>query len=166
MMDHCWRARNHLPTCVEGEGMLLKIEPVKQPSNFSCGGAALAMLLRFHGATVPKDVYSLCSPDDGLQPDAVKAVLQRQWGHYTSARMTVGVLRGFLSDEKPVLCPVLLPGEDVSHWVVTRGVTRCRVHFVCPEQGEKSLPVAEWLACWRDEAPGRFVSWGVTSWPV
>lgn len=140
----------------------LKIKPVFQRDEFDCGAAVLEMLIRFHGGKVPSDLLSLCCPQDGLQPDAVKAVLQRQWGHYTSSIMTLGILGGFVRDGKPVLCPLNPPGADCGHWVIVCGVGR-RVHYVCPWHGEGSLSANEWLEAWANDDV--FPCWGVTSWP-
>jgi ABC-type bacteriocin/lantibiotic exporter with double-glycine peptidase domain len=159
----CWRADRSLDPC-EGYDMKLVVPLVEQQSGHDCGAACVEMLLRYHGRPVPRDLRKLCSPHDGLQPDAVKAVLQRELGHYASSRMTPGVLKGFLRDGKPVLCPMTFEGWSSSHWVVSTGYSRNLIWYACPVEGHRSLTEEKWLACWREES-GQYPQWGVTSWP-
>lgn len=148
---------------------MLAVEPVYQKDDWTCGRAALAMLFKFYKTPVPRDLEYFCSPDEGIQPDAVKAILHRQYGHYTSCRMTVGILRGYIRDGKPVLTPIVWDEKNPqeSHWVVVRGVTPRRVHYVCPLEGFRSRSIDEWMKFWYGWGGlvGYFC-WGVTSWPI
>lgn len=145
--------------------MLLNTDDIRQDSDFDCGAACLAVLLAYYGIQRPGWVRKLCDPKDGLQPDAVKAAMRACLGSAASVvsiPMTVGVLKGFCEDGKPVLCPILVGG--VGHWTVVRGVTKARVFFHDPITGRRSLPVHDWELGWADEAGGMFNRWGVTGW--
>lgn len=144
--------------------MLLDLPDVRQTGDHDCGAACLAVLFEWYDVPRPRWVRPMCDPEDGLQPDAVRSAVRSVLGVAVSLPMTVGVLRGFVLDGRPVLCPVMLPGADCGHWVVVRGVTRARVSYHCPENGRESLPLDGWLAAWRDEPGAVYQQWGITGW--
>lgn len=161
----CWRLGKSLSPCMEAD-MKLVVPLVPQSDSFSCGAACLEMLLRYYGAAVPRELKKICNPQDGLQPGGITAFLQKTWGHYTSAKMTIGILKGFLRDKKPVLCAITPEGWQDSHWVAVTGFTQRLICYADPSEGHQTLPYEKWAACWRDEhSASPWQSWAVTSWP-
>jgi ABC-type bacteriocin/lantibiotic exporter with double-glycine peptidase domain len=149
--------------------MRLNVPLVKQKNDWTCGRAALEMLFKFYKTQIPKDLNLFCSPEDGIQPDAIKAILYRQYGHYTCGRMTIEILKGFIRDQKPVLTPIIwdLKTPHESHWVVVHGFTNKKIYYLCPVDGEKFRYYNEWKQlwhCWGGQID--YINWGVTSWPI
>lgn len=148
---------------------MLIVNPVYQKDDWTCGRAAITMLFQFYKTQVPKDLDTFCSKDEGIQPDAVKAILHRQYGHYTSSHMTLNILKGYLNDKKPVLAPITPDSNKLedSHWVIVTGVTKKRVYYVCPIIGKTYLNHKDWLNAWFAwSGAALYLNWGVTSWPM
>lgn len=162
----CWMYDRGLTSC-EGADMKLIVPLVGQNDDYSCGSACLEMLLRYHESPVPRELKKLCNHQDGLQPGGVTAFLQKTWGHYTSAKMTPGILKGFIRDKKPVMCAITPEGWRDSHWVVVTGFTARVMCYACPWEGHKTMPHEKWNDFWRDDSQNSpWQNWAITSWPA
>ena len=146
---------------------MLDLPDIRQRTDWDCGAACVEAVVRFYGRPLPQLIPRLATPTDGTQPDTLKAAFYAALGpNVVSAPMTLGILRGFIADGKPVVCAVIPEGEETGHWVVVRGVTPKRVYYHCPTNGRESLPHGEWLACWRDDDDSPWQQWGISAWPA
>lgn len=149
----------------DGVEMLLAIPDVRQRTDYSCGAAATAAVLRYWHVAAPRWLERLANPERGMQPDTIYAVLSDAFGRPPLAgSIELHDLRHLTATGRPVLCPVTW---DTGHWVVVRGVTRSRVHYHCPINGPGSDPIAEWLASWRDEPDDSpYQRYALCGWPA
>lgn len=145
--------------------IILNVPLEKQNTNYSCGAAAITMLIRYHKKKPPKDLIHLCSPHDGLQPDAIKSILIREFGHALSATITPGILTGFIKDKKPVLCPITPKDYNESHWVIVTGYDNNYFYYNCPINGKSKIRRQQWNQIWIATADYTLYSqWAITSW--
>ena len=141
---------------------MLMIPDVRQTTDYDCGAAAVDAVAEFHGQRRRSlsGIKHIANPVQGMAPETVEAVLRSIGLTVLSGVMTVADLRHLTRTGRPVLCPVATGG---GHWVVVRGVTRCRVHYHCPTHGPSSLPILSWESQWHGETRHGhgFERWGI-----
>lgn len=163
----CWRENRFVGIGCGGAEMKLVVPLVEQTNDYGCGASCLEMLFRYYEKPVPRDLSKIANPAHGLQPGGISAILQRSWGHYSSSRMTIGILKGYVRDKKPVICAITPEDWQDSHWVVVSGFTARLICYACPVNGHQTLPWEKFEQCWRDSEKGSaWNMWGISSWPL
>jgi ABC-type bacteriocin/lantibiotic exporter with double-glycine peptidase domain len=157
----CWKVKAGLTPCGGDAVPPLDTPALTRPDGYSCGATCLEVLFRFHGVRFPAAYRELSSPEVGMAPETVEAVLRAAFPNVVVARGTVELLRG-LTAYTPVLCHAVVGGVD--HWVVVRGVARGRVYVHCPARGRGAYPAGEWAAMWADTA-GHYPRYAAAGWP-
>ncbi len=139
-------------SAVQNKVRLLDVPYVPQ-SGALCGGAALAMVLRYWGerGVLAEDFAALVEPDQrgirtGTLADAVTA---RGWVALALPGTPTGV-RDELARDRPVIV-LLRVGRDAFHYVVVVAWANGWVLVHDPNVGPfRALPAAEFLTAWAD----------------
>ena len=129
---------------------------VKQGTDYDCGLAVVQSVLMGYGwsrAVAELEVREIpCDPHYGTRPEAIEAHLRNHFCTI-SGEMTIGDLRHFVRQGRPVICAV----ED--HWIVVDAVERNAVIYMDPATGRhERKTLAKFAAWWHDQH--RFVAFG------
>jgi hypothetical protein len=105
-----------------------------------------------------------CDPWTGKHPLDLEPEFRRRGYQTFSGQMTVDVLKAVTGMGIPIGC--LIQSEGCGHWVGVRGVQRGRVYYMDPDDGNRSLPIAEWEAVWfdRDHHGTEYRNHGLAVW--
>jgi len=143
--------------------MLLPLPDYRQKSDFDCGEACARVVSEYHGARLGRKIST---PVDGIDPRVLEQALRLAGFHVQSGEATLDDLAHWCRTYRPPIALVRFDGP--SHWVVVRGRHGNRVHFHDPDEGPRSVTVAEWESAWH-ASDGRlsqpFRNWCVVAWP-
>jgi predicted double-glycine peptidase len=163
---------------------MLPVPHIRQGTNYSCGPACLAMVLRFHGintseASVLKRTET--TPESGLSPVGIVRFLRKaRHSHKQYQRMTLSLLGSYLERGWPVIVAYQAwphkPSQtdlgrswDHGHYSVVVSVADGRICLVDPssKRPRRFLDAGQFIASWRDiEDSGRiYRRWGVAVGP-
>ncbi len=139
------------PTKTAPEMVRILDVPYVPQSGLLCGGAALAMVLRYWGATGVRaeDFAALVEPDQGgiRTGVLVKAVEARGWTALPFAG-TPDVVAGHLAQGRPVIA-LIQAGAGSHHYVVLLAWANGRVVLHDPNAGPfRTMPASEFQAAW------------------
>ncbi len=159
---NCWRVRAGLPPC-GSDDVVIALSDIRQRTPHGCGIAALEIVwscLSVRTRHVPD------SPVDGMAPDTLENALWNSGLSVQAGSMDADDLRYHTKRGRPVVCCITHEGDG--HWVVVAGVVRGHVRFMCPTSGPSRLPVAEFVACWRDQTRrgAQYTRWGIACGPL
>lgn len=152
-----------------GVVMLLKIPDIRMETSHDCGRAAARCVLAFHGIVTH---VTLSSPTDGTDPRELESLFRRMGLHVVSGEMSVADVDWFCGQGKrkgrPVICLVHWPGDEASHYVVARGVSKGKMWLHDTESGPRSVQLDKWCEAWQAKdgrMSERWRCWGIAAWP-
>lgn len=138
-----------LVTLLLGEPVaaILKLPPIYQGTESSCGLACVRTVLEFWGDSGrrPRLVTDI---RDGAHPTAIQAALRKADLRVISGEMLPADLGLFARSGRPVI--TLIQRRGIGHYVVVAGLSRGRVRYHDPMEGMLSLTLGEWTERWRD----------------
>lgn len=124
---------------------LLDLHDHRQVSAHDCGPTAFRIVCDYFGKAPPAPVSCTIM---GLGPDYLESHLRMAGFAVQFGSMTIADLRHHQEQDRPVICLVNYDGEG--HYIVSRGVSRGRVYFICPTKGSLWLPVLDFQMIWTD----------------
>lgn len=139
--------------------MLLALPDLRQSAGHDCGEVALRCVLSFYGI---KAAVRLATPERGTAPEQLENAMKSIGLRVVSGEMNIGDLKHFCDTKRPVLAVVHWPNEEDSHWLAVRGVSRGKVYYQDPAEGQCKKSIKEFLSSWN--AGGRvgpYKTWGV-----
>lgn len=123
---------------------------VRQSTNYSCGRAAALSVCKALGLSpTPEDLAAMgTTPQGGTDPDGLCLFFRQLGCEVTEGTMTPTTLGLLCAAGQPVLCPVQMHGGG--HWIAVTGIDGDRVQYQDPSEGPSEMPLAEFVANWRD----------------
>lgn len=163
---------------------MLGVEHIRQSTNYSCGPACMAMVMRFYGRSITEQrlIRDMgCTPELGTSPIQIARYLRsRRHSHKQQSRMSLPLLQAYMDREWPVIVAYQAwphrPSEtdlgqtwDNGHYSVVVAIEKGKVCLVDPSSKRKRrwIEAGKFLASWRDiETPARiYIRWGVAVGP-
>jgi predicted double-glycine peptidase len=163
---------------------MLAVEHIRQSTNYSCGPACMAMVMRFYGSTITEQSLIRkmgCTPELGTSPIQIARHLRSaRHSHKQQSRMSIPLLQSYLDQEWPIIVAYQAwphrPSEtdlgqtwDNGHYSVVVAIDQGRVCLVDPSSRRKRrwIESTKFVASWRDiETPARvYIRWGVAIGP-
>ena len=163
---------------------MLAVPHIRQRTNYSCGPACVASVLRYYGHTTSESQILGpigCTPELGTSPAQIARYLRSiRHRHKQQSRMTISLLEAYIERAWPVIVAYQAwphrPSEtdlgqswDNGHYSVVVGTDDEFIWLVDPSSKRKVRKVRrqEFVASWRDiETPSRiYIRWGVAVGP-
>jgi ABC-type bacteriocin/lantibiotic exporter with double-glycine peptidase domain len=123
---------------------------IRQKTGHDCGHAAAKCVAVFHATG--DAIHDLATEQHGTDPATLEAIFRKAGWWASAGERSLSELAYYCGDSRPVICAIQRHGGG--HYVVVRAVTRSRVWFHCPIDGDSWLTHREWLAAWNDN--GRY----------
>lgn len=168
-MIECWRRKVHLTPCHGCEMPLLDTPGIGQLGNFDCGRASALINLTYQSvdpAIAATMVGRLrVSTSDGVDPSELSTWGRAENWHVNEGWMSVSTLKHHADELRPVILLVTMHGNG--HWIVSRGVSRGRIHFQDPNASRDSMKISEFVSIWHDRNRygAQFEQWGFVMTP-
>jgi ABC-type bacteriocin/lantibiotic exporter with double-glycine peptidase domain len=156
----------------------IDLPSVKQTKSYSCGAGVFRSIAKHYGIEIcEKDLIKLLktSYEEGTDPTDLKKIVQTIGLNIKEHHnMSIGLLKKYLNEKKPVICAIQAYGKPKDykkdkngHYVIAIGYDKNYIYFEDPVlKGRRGhLKNDEFLKRWHDYDEGRkFKCYGLVVW--